>query len=202
MVTLNLGEAPRTERTFAQIVSGNYFSALGLRPTLGRFLSPEEVARAGGEPVLVVSYEFWQNRLGGTSSALGKTILVNERELTIVSVAPRGFQGTVMGLRFDLWAAATLAPVLFAGSRELEDCSMRGYAVTGIPLSGVTRAQAQAELDAAMSRLAQLYPETNSKMRGGSASLLELAARSAAFAGARPDDPAGHYDAPAARRVR
>lgn len=165
MVSLNVGEESRFERTFGQLVSENYFSALGLRPALGRFVRPEEVARPGGEPVVVISHEYWQTRFQGATSALGQTVRVNDRPLTIVGVAPQGFQGTVLGLSFDLWLPATLAPVVLGGSRELEDRSLRGYSVMGMLQPHATRAHAQAEVDAAMRELAQVYPETNAKMQ-------------------------------------
>src|SRR5207247_8683556 len=56
-VPFYVGDAGRTERIYGMLVSGNYFSALGLSPALGRFIQPEEAARPGGEPVIVISYE-------------------------------------------------------------------------------------------------------------------------------------------------
>jgi predicted permease len=91
---------------------------------------------------------------------------VNGRQLTIIGVTPEAFQGTVVGLNFDMWAPATLAPVLLSGSQELEDRSQRGYSAMGMLRPGVNSAQAQAELDAAMRQLAEAYPETNAKVRG------------------------------------
>ncbi|OLC79354.1 MAG: hypothetical protein AUH72_14550 [Acidobacteria bacterium 13_1_40CM_4_65_8] len=166
IVPFNVGETGRVERTFGLLVSGNYFSSLRLRPALGRFIRADEVARAGGEPVVVISHEYWQTRFGGAATALGQTIRVNDRQLTIVGVTPERFQGTVLSLNFDLWLPATLAPALLGGSRELEDRSLRGYSAMGKLAPHVTRAQAQAELDQAMRELAQAYPETNKKMQG------------------------------------
>lgn len=165
MAPLNVGVADRMERRYGLLVSGNYFSALGLRPAAGRFLRPEEAARPGGEPVVVVSHDYWQNQLAGAPDAIGQTLRVNDRELTIVGVTPRSFQGTVLGLNFDLWVPATLAPVILNGSRELEERGQRGYFVMGQLARGASRERAQAEADAAMRDLAQLYPETNASMR-------------------------------------
>ena len=165
MVPFNVGEVGRAERTYGLLVSGNYFSELGLRPVLGRFVLPEEAERAGSAPVVVISHEYWQTRFAAAPGAVGQTVRVNDRLLTIIGVAPPGFQGTVLGLNFDLWVPATLAPVLLGGSRELEDRSLRGYAVMGKLQPGATRAQAQAEADRAMSQLAQLYPESNATMQ-------------------------------------
>ena len=122
--------------------------------------------RPGGEPVVVISHAYWQTRFGGAATALGQTVRVNDRQLTIIGVTPERFQGTVLGLTFDLWMPATLAPVLLAGSRELDDRTMRGYMVLGRLQPRVSLAQAQTELDQAMRELAQLYPDTNAKVQG------------------------------------
>ncbi|MFL5579583.1 MAG: ADOP family duplicated permease [Gemmatimonadaceae bacterium] len=161
---LNLGEAGRTERAYGQLVSGNFFDALGLRPALGRFIRPEEAARPGGEPVAVVSHGFWQSRLAGDPAALGRSIRLNEREVTVVGVAPPGFQGTTVGLQFDVWLPATMAPVLLAGSRELDDRGARGYALIGRLREGGTRERAQSEVGALMRELAVAYPRSNANV--------------------------------------
>jgi predicted permease len=164
MVPLNVGEAERTRRTFGLLVSGNYFSALGLDPALGRFPTPDEVTRAGGEPVVVISDGFWRTRLAGVVNPVGRSVRVNDRDLTVIGVAPRRFQGTVTGIDVDLWIPATMAPVLFTGSRELEERGVRGYAVMGRLRPGVSREQAQLEADAVMRSLATIHPETNESM--------------------------------------
>jgi len=161
-----VGDTGRTERIYGLLVSGNYFSALGLKPALGRFIQPEEAARPGSEPVLVISYEFLQTRFGASPNVLGQSIRVNERPLTIIGVAPPRFQGTILGVNFSFWTPATLTPLLLAGSPELEDRSLRGYSAMGKLADHATRAAAQAELDRAMRQLAQLYPETNAKIQG------------------------------------
>src|SRR5262245_20089934 len=88
MVPFNVGESGRTERAYGLLVSANYFSALGLQPELGRFLRADEVSRAGGEPVIVISHGYWQTRLGGVADVIGRTLRVNDRMLTIVGVTP------------------------------------------------------------------------------------------------------------------
>ena len=165
MAPLTVGAPGQVQRAYGLLVSGNYFSALGLRAALGRLIRADEVARPGGEPVLVVGYDYWQTRLGGDPGIVGRTMRVNDRVLTVIGVAPPRFQGTVLGLNFDIWAPATMAPELLAGSAELDDRSLRGYAMLGRLADGVSRDAAQAELDAAMRDLAQLYPETNGRVR-------------------------------------
>src|SRR4029079_14208376 len=66
MVAFNVGEPGRSERATGLLVSGNYFSALGLKPALGRFPQPDEVTRAGGAPVVVISHSYWQTRFSGS----------------------------------------------------------------------------------------------------------------------------------------
>jgi macrolide transport system ATP-binding/permease protein len=161
MAPFNVGDTARTERTYGLLVSGNYFSGLGLRPAGGRFLRSDEAAPGRREPVVIVSHEFWQTRLAGSAAALGQTIRVNDVILTVIGVTPPAFQGTVLGLKFDLFMPATLAPALFAGSRELDDRSVRGYSAMAKLAPGATRAQAQADVDATMRQLARDYPETN-----------------------------------------
>lgn len=161
MVPFNVGEASRTERTYGLLVSGNYFSGLGLRPALGRLLEPGDAARPGGEAVAVISHGFWQARHAGSAGAIGERVRVNGQELTIVGVTPPGFQGTVLGLQFDLWVPATLAPVVLNGSRELEDRGLRGYYVMGALAPGAVLAAAQGDAARTMRELAVRYPATN-----------------------------------------
>jgi predicted permease len=163
---LNIGEPERNTRTYGLLVSGNYFSALGLRPLRGRLLSDADAARPGGEPVLVISYGLWQSRFAGASDVVGRELRVNGLPLTIVGVAPERFQGTVLSVNFDLWVPATLAPALFSGSRELVDRSLRGYTIMTELQPHTTRQQAQFDLDRTMRELANAFPETNRKMQG------------------------------------
>lgn len=166
MVALSLGAPGRTERAYGQLVSANYFSALDLTPARGRLLSPADLARPGGEPVAVASHSFWKGRLDGSDDVLGTTLLVNGIVVTIVGVAAEGFQGTHLGLAFDLFLPATLAPALFPGSRELEDRGIRGYAVMGRLAPGRTVADAEGEVHTTMRMLARDYPATNTNLDG------------------------------------
>jgi predicted permease len=166
MVPFNVGEKGQTERTHGQLVSGNYFSALGLQPAIGRFIRPEEAERPGTEPVLVISYDYWRTRFRGEPGAVGQKVRANERDLIVIGVAPRGFQGTVLGLKFELWAPATLAPALLSGTRDLEDRSIRAFSLIGMLKPGATREEAQAEFSTAMAQLARDHPEASAGIGG------------------------------------
>ncbi len=166
MVPFNVGETGQTERTFGQLVSGNYFSALGLKPAVGRFIQPEEVERPGAEPVVVISYDYWQTRFGGASSVVGQNVRVNGRDLIVIGVAPRQFQGTNVPLKFELWAPATLAPALLGGARDLDDRSSRAFSLMGVLRPGATREEAQAQFSTAMAQFARDYPEASAGIGG------------------------------------
>ena len=164
MVPLSIGTVPDVSRATGLLVSGNYFSSLALTPAAGRLLQADDAATPGGRPVAVISYGYWQARFGGAPSAIGETLRINDVPFTVVGVAPRRFQGTTLGLAFDVWLPATMAPVVMKGSRELDDRSQRGYTVMGRLRPDVPRAAAQADLDAAMRELAAAHPRTHQSL--------------------------------------
>jgi predicted permease len=86
-----------------QLVSGSYFPVLGVNPVLGRVLTETDDQTAGAHPVAVVSHEWWEQRLGGDPSVVGKTIKIDEITYTVVGVAPKEFFGTTVGSAPDLW---------------------------------------------------------------------------------------------------
>ena len=100
------------ERATAELVSGNYFDVLGVTPALGRVLTPNEDQLKGGEPYVVLSYEYWQRRFGGDPSALNRTIDVNGHPMTIVGVAQRGFQGLALMDPADLFVPLMMKTVV------------------------------------------------------------------------------------------
>ena len=165
MTPLNIGDVSRVERATGLLVSGNYFSALDLRPAAGRLFAPDEVATPGSQPVVVILYDYWQTRFGGAASAIGSPIRINGELLSVVGVAPQRFQGTTLGLAFDMWLPATGAGVVIKGSRELDERSQRGYVTMGRLRPEVPAAAAQTELDAAMRELSLTYPATNQTLR-------------------------------------
>jgi predicted permease len=94
LVPASLSIDNRTERVEAEMVSGNFFSMLGVKPALGRvFNSQEDDQKYQGHPVVVLSYDYWEGRFLRDPSVLGKKILVNDYPMTIVGVSARGFAG-------------------------------------------------------------------------------------------------------------
>ncbi len=166
MAPLNVGNPGRTERTYAQLVSGNFFDALRLSAVAGRLIRADEVDRPGAEPVVVLSHDYWQTHFAGSPAAIGQTIRVNDSQLTVIGVAPENFQGTILGLQFDFWVPATLAPSLFTGSTELTDRNQRGYSAMGRLRGDVVESRAASELTGAMLELATAFPESNGRISG------------------------------------
>ncbi|HVG86079.1 MAG TPA: ADOP family duplicated permease [Vicinamibacterales bacterium] len=168
MTGVNIGETARTERAYGLLVSDAYFEVLRLRPAAGRFFTEAETARGAGADVVIVSHEFWRDRLGRAPIST-QTVRVSGRDLRVVGVTPDGFQGTVLGLQFDLWLPAVAAPALLAGSAELDSRSVRGYYVMGRLPSSIDVARASAAVASEMADLQARFPEAN---RGVTAEVL------------------------------
>jgi predicted permease len=93
----------QAEDAAREIVSGDYFSTLGVSAILGRVLTPEDDKTFGAHPVAVISHSFWQRRFGADTSVLGKVITLREIPFTIIGVTPPGFFGIEVGKSTDVW---------------------------------------------------------------------------------------------------
>jgi predicted permease len=129
-----------------QIVSGNFFSVIGVHPVLGREFNADE-DRAGTEhPAVVVSYAFWKNRLNGESSAIGSTMVLNGTAFTIVGVAPGNFNGVLIASHPDFWAPIAMAPMLTREPTLLSSDSTYWLFGVGRKKQDASKAQMQADL--------------------------------------------------------
>ena len=90
------------------LVSGSYFPVLGIQPALGRLLSPDDDKKTGESAVAVLSHAYWTSRFGQRPDVIGKTVIVNGQTLTIVGVAPKGFEGTTLGAEALVFVPITL----------------------------------------------------------------------------------------------
>jgi predicted permease len=101
----NLADRGANEYVPGDYASGSMWDVLGLHPAAGRFFTTADDVRSGGPfgPVVVIGYDFWQRRYGGTVDVVGKTIAANHLVFTIVGVAPKGFYGPDIGARADLF---------------------------------------------------------------------------------------------------
>jgi len=110
-VQMNVSCGDQTERVSSELVSGNYFEVLGVKPWAGHLLTPDDDRNPGAHPVAVISYAFWQRRFGGDPSIIGKTMLANEHSLTVLGVTPPGFYGLHLASAPDVWVPLMMTPV-------------------------------------------------------------------------------------------
>jgi len=99
------------------LASGSYFPVLGIQPFRGRLFGPSDDEVVGGHPVAVLSHAFWQTRLGADPAIVGKSITINGRQLTIVGIAPEGFEGTTLGSKPMFWVPLSMRPALGIGTQ-------------------------------------------------------------------------------------
>ncbi|MGE5244827.1 MAG: ABC transporter permease [Betaproteobacteria bacterium] len=158
--TLSVG-GDRADRAVGSVVSANYFDAMGVHPVLGRGFEPDENTGRNAHPVVVISYQLWQDRFRGDPDVIGRTQLLNGVRHTIVGVAPRGFFGTFVGYKFQFWVPLSMQETFDPGGYKLEDRGARWIEGFVRLKPGVTRAQAQAEISAAAARLQTEYPATD-----------------------------------------
>jgi len=96
-VRMNVSVDGIAESTVGQLVSGNYYSVLGVPPAAGRVFNPDDDRVPSAHPVAVISYQYWQRRLGGSAAAIGTKVLIDGTPFTIVGVTPPGFFGLEVG---------------------------------------------------------------------------------------------------------
>jgi len=136
------------EQLQVQLVSGSYFPVLGVNAGLGRVLNESDDQNAGGHPVAVVSYAWWQKRLGGDPSAVGKMITIDDLPYTIVGVAPKEFFGTTVGSAPDVWVPLAMEkqmPPAHWGEREND--AFQSLYIIGRLQNGVSATQATAAVN-------------------------------------------------------
>lgn len=142
-------------------VTGNFFSVLGVQPSLGRFILPSEGIAAGADPVMVLSYSYWKIRFGGDPGVIGQVVAVNGRPVTIVGIAPKGFHGTQPLLDTQGYMPAGMITVEnWVPKDVMENRGLRNFNLLARLRAGVTVEQGQAVLNVVARRLAQQNPDT------------------------------------------
>ena len=111
----NLAHSSQTSSGQGMLVSGSYFPVLGLRAALGRLLDPGDDETVGENFVTVLSHDYWVNRLGSDPGVLNQSIIINGHAMTIVGVAPRGFDGTTLGLESDVFVPISMRGLMNPG---------------------------------------------------------------------------------------
>ena len=132
------------------LVSGNTFEVLGLHPALGRLLKPDD-DRDGGGPdgwAAVLSYRFWQEYFGADSAVVGRHVLLSGHSVTIVGIAPKGFEGVIVGIRPDFYLPLHYDPVMRGAQSLLNQRGTVWLTAFARLKPGVTLAAASAEMHA------------------------------------------------------
>src|ERR1044071_8530501 len=159
-VGLNLGSNGQSERVEGTLVSGNYFDVLGVKAELGRTFLPDEDKTPGASPVAVISHNLWQHRFTSDANVVGKSLVLNGVQFTIVGVAPRDFVGAEEAFPRQVWIPLMMQASVRPGP-ALDKRNVRNLDVIARLKQGVTLGQAQAGMNVVASRLAQSYPESN-----------------------------------------
>ncbi len=136
-----------TERGSGELVSGDYFEVLGVRPALGRVLSPADDDVQGAHPVLVLSHAYWTRHFGGDAGVLNQTILVNNTEMAIVGVAQAGFGGIQVGQTPDIFVPMTMKGQMTPIRSGLDDWNDSFLAILARRKPGVSMEEAQAGIN-------------------------------------------------------
>ena len=144
----------------AEMVTGNYFTVLGVRPVLGRTFLPGETVPGRARHVAVIGYDLWQRQFAGDPRVVGRTLRLNGHVHEIVGVAPDGLVSRMLGLRPDVWV-----PLGIPGESahrtvaELERRADREFRLIGRLRDGATLADVRAQLQVVETRLRAAYPE-------------------------------------------
>ena len=152
------------ERIWGYLATGNYFDVLGVKPALGRFFTPDDDKSPGGHPIAVITYDCWQKRFAGDPQVIGKPVIVNGRNFTIIGVAPQGFYGSEIGYRPEIWFPTMMQAQIEGRRFILEERDNPRFFAQGRLKLGVTARQAEAELNAIAAQLAREFPKENEGM--------------------------------------
>jgi putative ABC transport system permease protein len=139
----------QTEHGSGQLVSGNYFAALGVPPAIGRVFSLDDDRVPGGHPVVVLSHAYWTRHFGGDRSILNKSLLINNVEMTVVGVARAGFFGAQVGKSPDVFVPLMMTPQMTLGQNTLDGWNDYWLKVLARRRAGVSEPQLFASLNAA-----------------------------------------------------
>lgn len=144
--TINFSTSGEPRLIAAELVSGTYFSVLGVSPALGRLLTIDDDQAPGSSPVVVLSYDFWKNQFGGPQDIVGRKVLVNQYPMTVVGVAAPTFHGIDVGQVPSLWIPAVMSAQAIPGFTAMLDRRTRWVQILGRLKQNVSLTQAQTGL--------------------------------------------------------
>jgi macrolide transport system ATP-binding/permease protein len=155
---MNVGLEPEPAILWGYLATGNYFDALGITPAAGRFFTASEDSRPGDAPLAVLAYHTWQSRFAGRSDVIGHTLMINGRPFTVIGVAPRGFHGTEMVYRPEIWVPMSMQAQIELGSTWLERRETQNVMVITRLRAHTRREASEAAIAAAVAQLSKEHP--------------------------------------------
>ncbi|MFL5615203.1 MAG: ADOP family duplicated permease [Gemmatimonadaceae bacterium] len=147
-VTIGAGSDATAEHPAARLVTGNFFSVLGVPAYVGRTFTAAEDETPGQDPVAVITYDYWQRRFSGSRAAIGSIMRVNDVAVTVIGVTPPGFRGDIVGQAIDFWLPMMMQPAIQPRMQLLNDRAWSWLVMMGRLKPGVTLEQARAQLTA------------------------------------------------------
>jgi len=159
-----LDDGEQNKLVTAAVVSDNFFDVLRPEAAAGRLFTESDL-RTQANPEIVLSYPFWRHQYNGDSSIVGRTIVVDRQNVTVMGVLPRSFRGTEAMMVRDLWIPMSVWQQLRPEKQRLAARDFRGFDLFGRLQDGVTLQQARAELSGISNQLARAYPATNTGRR-------------------------------------
>jgi len=150
----------KTMQIWTNYVTGDFFEMLGIKPALGRFILPSEGKVAGADPVLVLSYSYWQAHFGGDPNIIGRKVAVNGQPVTIIGVTPKGFQGALAILDTQGYLPVSMAGATLAAKSDVltNRQDKIGMILIGRLKPGEKLSAAQPVLRVVAKRLSSQYP--------------------------------------------
>jgi macrolide transport system ATP-binding/permease protein len=158
IVQAAISDQKQNEVVWGQVVSGNYFDVLRVKPILGRTFAAEEDKTPGASAVVVLGHSLWQRRFAADPNIVGKTVEMNGRPYNVIGIAPPSFKGTKFGLSLDFWAPMMMVEELDHSPHVLTSRNSHWMNVIARLKPGVSRDQAAAAMSGIAQRLNQTYP--------------------------------------------
>ncbi len=156
---MNVSYGDQTERVSGELVSGNFYEVLGVRPWAGRLFTQDDDRTPGAHPVTVLSYRFWESRFNKDPNLIGKTILINEHPMTVLGVAPPGFYGVDLTNNPDVRVPLMMTPVFNPQPTKLQNRRNQWLSVMARRKADLSPEQAQASLSVTYQQIRQYEAE-------------------------------------------
>jgi hypothetical protein len=155
-----LSEGGRADQILTNYVTGNYFTALGIKSVLGRLILPSEGEIPGSDPVLVLGYSYWKSHFGADPGMIGKEVRIDGHPFTVIGVAQKDFRGVLNEVEVQAYLPLNMTSVEGFGD-FLAGRDARALFVLGRLQEGVSLQQAQTSLNVLAGRLSEQYPATD-----------------------------------------